>query len=73
MGEGRCGKVGTDGSFCRLTGGTAGCTEDRAGAEVMGDCGSSTQANRPPFVATQSGLGYTERGTWPKGHPPAMT
>lgn len=39
----------------------------------MGGCGASTQASRPPFMATQSGLRYTERGTWPEGHPPAMT
>lgn len=57
----------------RLTWGTVGCTKYRAGAGVVGGCGASTQASRPPFMATQSGLGYTERGTWPKGHPPAMT
>lgn len=57
----------------KLTWGTAGCTGDRAGAEEVGGCEASTQASRLPFIATQSGLGHTERGTWPKGHPPAMT
>lgn len=57
----------------RLTWSTATCTRDRSGARVIGDHGDSTQASRPIFVATQSGLGYAERRTWPKGHPPAMT
>lgn len=57
----------------RLTWGTAGRARDRAAAEVIGGCGPGTQAARPPLVATQSGLGYTERRTWPKRRPPAMT
>lgn len=57
----------------RLTWCTAGCTRDRTGARVIRDYRASTQANGPSIMATQSRLGYAERRTWPKGHPPAMT
>lgn len=60
-------------SVSRLTWGTAGHARDRAAAEVIGGCGPGTQAARPPLMATQSGLGYTERRTWPKRRPPAKT
>lgn len=49
---------------------TAGCTRDRTGASVIGEYGASTQANRPSVMATQSGLGYAERRTWPEGYSP---